>query len=411
MQDLEQEHMEDVQLVPEVQVEAVEHQGDDLEIVDLNPATPGSDGPQGQEVEEVQQLLSPSPMPQGAEGEVKPPTAGEDIETSKASREQGLNKQTAPSSHQEVQPAEKRTLRSSSPLPNPFDETKQKSKKPVQEVITVKLRKRAQKAQEEKPSRDGERRAEETTPDSSIQLARAALASKKGAPKRLSDPPISPRRTRGGSGSLQLSATPEFEDASIQLARAALTSPSKLSVESESTPPGALKAELSKRLRTQLPKFTALKNIRNHANKHVGVVAVATTQPPQPQRAKRQYTMSLNVTDPSLVPNHVTEVQFSRAHKEYLPSVKPGDAIILKGFQVVQLAKKGFGLVADDDSSWAVFDNEEGEPEIKGEPMDLDEVESDHAMSLRSWYGSLDGPTRARLDKANQKIAEENRPK
>ena len=211
------------------------------------------------------------------------------------------------------------------------------------------------------------------------------------------------------SGGSQKSATPEPEDSSSQLSKAALTSPSRHSVtENESQTPATLKAELTKRLRADLPQYISLKNIKSHQNKHVSVTAVVTTQPPAPQRAKRQYTMSFHVTDQTFAPTHVAEVQFSHAHKDALPSVRPGDAIVLRAFEVVSLAKKGFGLRTGDESAWAVYNNDEGPAEIKGAAMELDQVEKDYAVSLRAWYKTLGEVAQAKLDKANQKLADED---
>jgi len=395
------------QAVPE---EPPEHPGDGIEATAPNPAIQGGNehgGSQG--VEETRKSPSPIPMSQVADDEARPLTAGDDMEVSKAPIESGLGEETTPLTSQAIEPAEpeapppEQSFASSPPGP---------TRTPHQEVKVKPTKKgQAKKARQQHSPPKEEHRAKEITPDPSIQLAKAALASKKGSTRKVSEPLASPRMTRTQAGSFKKSATPEIEDSSIQLAKAALASPSKLSVESEVASPGAVKTGLSKRLRTELPGYTALKNIRNHPNKSVYVVAVVTSQPPEPQRAKRQYMMSFNITDPSTAPNHVVEVQFFRAHKEFLPAVRPGDSIVLKHFQVASLTKRGFGLRTADESCWAVFDTDDGRPETKGQAIDLGEIESGYAASLRTWYGALDGAARAKVEKANQRMADETRAK
>lgn len=252
--------------------------------------------------------------------------------------------------------------------------------------------------------------------DPSIQFARAAVASKRGK-KQESHPPDSPMQTRARSGSHRKSATPEPHDASVQLARAALKSPSKTRDGERSVSASSLKNELTRRLRLELPDSVALKTLRFHTGKHLNVVGIATTQPPEPKRAKggpRQYMMSLNVTDPSVGPAHVVEVQFFRQHKDFLPAVKPGDGVLLRDFQVVALSGKDFGLRTHDGSSWAVFDAEgDDDPasyQVRGPPVEVQDAESAFVARLREWYGALDEAAMEKLERANRKFAEANRP-
>ncbi|KAK1829661.1 hypothetical protein QBC39DRAFT_356146 [Podospora conica] len=116
--------------------------------------------------------------------------------------------------------------------------------------------------------------------------------------------------------------------------------------------------------------------------------------------------MSFNVTDPSMAPTHVVEVQLYRAHKETLPVVQPGDAILLQKFQVKALSNKGFGLRSHTESAWAVFDCDDGPPQIKGPPIEDYDQYGDHMMTLRAWYASMDEAARGKLEKANKKFEE-----
>lgn len=249
-----------------------------------------------------------------------------------------------------------------------------------------------------------------SSPDISVQLARQSVAakrSKKAAPEPLRS---SPRITRARSSSLQTSPhSLEFEDNSVRLARAALASPSR----SKQTPEpeaetASLKADLVKHLRS-FRECISLKSLRTHVDEHPNVLAVVTSTPAEPVRAKggpREYVMSFTVTDPSMAPTHVVEVQLYRPHKESLPVVQPGDAILLQKFQVKALSNKGFGLRSHTESAWAVFDVDDGPPQIKGPPIEDYDQYGDHMMTLRAWYASLDEVALGKLEKASKKFEE-----
>ena len=247
--------------------------------------------------------------------------------------------------------------------------------------------------------------SDSASPDLSIHLARQSVAAKRS--RKVPEPlRTSPRVTRARSDSLQMSATPEVdEDPSISLARAALASPSK-SVAYHDGSTASLKSELTRRLRAHR-ECISLKSLRNHIEEHPNVMAIVTTLPPPAVRAKggpREYMMSFHVTDVSAAPTQVTEVQLYRPHKESLPVVKPGDAILLQRFQVKALSKKGFGLRSHGDSAWAVFDVDQGPPQIKGPPLEDWEQYSEYMRLLKTWYRSLDGVARGKLEKANKKL-------
>ncbi|KAK3327231.1 hypothetical protein B0T19DRAFT_441247 [Cercophora scortea] len=316
-------------------------------------------------------------------------------------------------------------------------------KEAVQEEITV----RPLSDQEQDQHEDHERNADSQTvqaeahsqteatpssPDLSIHLARQSVAA-----KTRKKPPMplrtSPRITRARSNSIQMSASPEGDDSSANLARASLASPSKLSITSEvedssvslakaslASPSrlsadidgGSLKSELRKRLR-DLPDCVSLKSLRPHVEKYINVVGVVASEPSQPARAKggpREYMMSFNVTDPTASsPNLVVEVQLYRPHKESLPVVKPGDAILLQKFQAKSVSKKGFGLRTGNDSAWAVWDGDADDaPQIKGPPVEDYADYSEYMLALKAWYKALDNSARGKLDKANKKFEELN---
>lgn len=170
-------------------------------------------------------------------------------------------------------------------------------------------------------------------------------------------------------------------------------------------PVADLKLKLSRALRTELSEFTALKVLRYHINSKLDVLAVATTPSTEPQRGKgtsRQYLTVFNITDVSIAPGGVTEIQVFRPYKDALPIIQAGDGVLLRNFQVISVKNKGFALRSEDASSWAVFKDEE-EPEIRGPPVELGAGEKKHIGLLKKWYGDLDATMMAKLDRANDK--------
>lgn len=211
------------------------------------------------------------------------------------------------------------------------------------------------------------------------------------------------RSDRSDSLFLDKQTTPPGYDASMELAESTLVSPSKS--QGVQSPERLLKHQLTKSLRTELSEFTALKQLRLHLNKKLDVLAIATTTPPEPQRAKggpRQYLVTFNVTDPSIAPSGVTQVQVFRPYKEALPLVQAGDGILLRNFQVVSVKGRGFALRSEpsEASSWAVF-KKENEVETRGPPVEYGKLEKDHIAAMKAWYHGLDSVATAKLNKAN----------
>ncbi|KAL0465641.1 hypothetical protein QR685DRAFT_538281 [Neurospora intermedia] len=310
--------------------------------------------------------------------------------------------------------------------------------------------------------------------DLSDNLARQAVkaSAKRGRKQQSALEPLrtSARITRARSRSVTKSVTAEENDDASKAA--ALASPSKRSFassfnssaavsEDNTTPqpsnshhpedsdintiatseplpndPSLLKFSLSRLLRTQ-PQFAnclPLKSIRNHLGKNVDILAIVSSTPTNPTRAKggpREYMMSFNVTDPSTAPTHVVEVQMYRAHKESLPIVKPGDAILLKQVEIRSMtAGKGFGLRTGEGSAWAVFeatpeedkDEEEKQeeknadgatattttrpPQIKGPAVEDWEEFGGYMVMLKKWYRLLlkDEAAKGKLEKAVKKF-------
>jgi hypothetical protein len=204
---------------------------------------------------------------------------------------------------------------------------------------------------------------------------------------------------------LDARAPPKGHDASIELALESLESPKKPQHDLRKPPVADLKLRLSRALRTELSEFTALKVLRYHLNQKLDVLAVATTMPDEPQRAKngpRHYQITFNITDPSIAPSGVIEVQIFRPYKDALPTIQAGEGILLRNFQVISVKSRGFGLrsAQDEGSSWAVF-KDNGEPEVRGPPVEYGDSEKNHVIALKAWYGTLDSAALAKISRAN----------
>lgn len=162
-----------------------------------------------------------------------------------------------------------------------------------------------------------------------------------------------------------------------------------------------------------MPDCVPLKDLKSYLRNNLDIAAVVTSNPTPPQRTKaRQYATGFTVTDPSIAPDGVIEVSLFRAHKDFLPIVKPGDSILLRGFTVTALADKGFGLQTHpEDSSWAVFDTdgEDALPQIRGPPVELGEEEKGYLVDLRGWYAALDEGAKGKLARAAGEMVEKGK--
>jgi hypothetical protein len=216
--------------------------------------------------------------------------------------------------------------------------------------------------------------------------------------KRLAKQPDSSQTDRSLSIVVDEPNTPKGHDASVELAKAAMDSPTK------NTNPGLeLRLTLQRMLRTDLPEFVGLRLVRQRFEYMMDVLAIVTSRSSEPVRAKngpRHYQMQFNVTDPTVAPNGVTQIQIFRPYKEALPDVYPGDGILLRHFQAKSEKGSGYALRSDNESSWAVF-KAGPVPEIKGPPVEFGELEQTYIRALKEWYQALDGIARAKLDRAN----------
>ncbi|CAI4211322.1 unnamed protein product [Parascedosporium putredinis] len=241
--------------------------------------------------------------------------------------------------------------------------------------------------------------------DPSTQLARASLAARRSNLAEAS-PPQTSKATRARTRSIQMSETPEPATAAAAAAAAGPQSP--LATQSQHSEAGAdseekstmtaLKLQLNKALRPRLPYLTALKSLRQNANRTVDVIG----------HGPRDFLLGLNLTDQTAGPAQVVAVQILRPHIESLPVVREGDAVLLRGFAVTALRGRDFGLRSGDASSWAVFerDREDGLPQIKGPPVEVSPEEDAQANLLIRWYAALGAKAREKIALANQRMEE-----
>lgn len=271
----------------------------------------------------------------------------------------------------------------------------------------------AETAPTAKPKRGGRK-----TRTSGSKSAKSTPASKKGQRQSSSQQaPSSQRTTRSKTMSFQQADSPneEKEDMSIQLARAALKSPTtaKSKRKVSATTAKRLTTDLLKRLGNDMPDCAPLKDLRKYNSRTLDIAAVATSAHTAPKRTMaREYASSFTITDPSFAPDGVVEVDLYSLHRDHLPVVKTGDAVLLRGFTVVSLPGRGFGLKTDkNQSSWAVYeaDGEDNAPQMRAAPVEMNEKESRFLLDLRAWFTGLDEDAREKLGKAVDEMVENGR--
>lgn len=190
------------------------------------------------------------------------------------------------------------------------------------------------------------------------------------------------------------------------------------------------------------PDCVPLHSLRQHLARMVDVAVVVVAAAPAPQRTRtRQFAMTFTVTDPTVVvavgedinmddnnnscssSNNVVEVHLFRAHKNSLPTFGPGDGLLLRRFEVVALAGRGFGLLSRGESAYAVLgatgDGEEGgggrhgsrhgraasDIQVNGPPVEDMDREAAYIHELRRWYAQLGDQERARVAAADGAFA------
>lgn len=259
------------------------------------------------------------------------------------------------------------------------------------------------------------RGARKTRTASGARSAKSATASKRAQRQGSQQLPIGQRATRSKTMSFQqaTSAKDDQEDMSIKIARAALKSPSGKTKKKAAT--GTTKCnntDLTKRLENDMPDCVPIKDLRKYNSRTLDIAAVVTSANTPPKRtATREYASSFTITDPSFAPSGVVQVDLYSLHRDHLPVVKVGDAVLLRAFTVVSLPGRGFGLKTDkNESSWAVFEaGGEDEPQMRAAPVEMNQQETKFLLDLRTWYAGLDEAAGQELAKAVGEIVEAGR--
>jgi hypothetical protein len=139
-------------------------------------------------------------------------------------------------------------------------------------------------------------------------------------------------------------------------------------------------------LRSKYSYFAPLATLIDHYNSLIDTISVVSEVSPvsRATTGKKDFTLSLQVTDPSMA-GTIVHAQIFRPYKSALPSVKEGDAILLRNFQVKSF-NHSMMLVSVDTSAWAVFHNASKEAQIAGPPVEYGDEETAYATDLRQWY-------------------------
>lgn len=257
----------------------------------------------------------------------------------------------------------------------------------------------------EKPKRGGKKTRKSSGPKSAKTASapqRAPRQSSRQSSRQVSaqQAPSSQRATRSKTMSFQAASPKEDkEDMGIQLARAALKSPTSKKSKVSTTTAKRVGTELAQRLENDLPDCVGLNDLRKYNARFVDVAVIATSANVPPKRTPtREYASSFTVTDPTFAPGGVVEVDLYSLHKDHLPVVKTGDSVLLRGFLVVALTDRGFGLKTRDGSSWAVYKAEgDDKPEMKAAPVEMSDKEVEFMLDVRAWYANLDDAAKGKI--------------
>ncbi|GFG16689.1 dynein heavy chain-like protein PF11_0240 [Aspergillus udagawae] len=139
-------------------------------------------------------------------------------------------------------------------------------------------------------------------------------------------------------------------------------------------------------LRSKYSYFAPLATLIDYYNSLLDTISVVSEVSPisRATTGKKDFTLTLQVTDPSMA-GTIVHAQIFRPYKFALPSVKEGDAILLRNFQVKSF-NHSMMLVSADTSAWAVFNNASKEAQAAGPPIEYGDEESAYATDLRQWY-------------------------
>lgn len=156
-------------------------------------------------------------------------------------------------------------------------------------------------------------------------------------------------------------------------------------------------------LRTSFAYYAPLSTLHSQFGTLISVLTVLHSVGPKnhSKSGPRDFYQSLSLSDPSSMYYPPTVAQIFRPKEPALPSVNPGDAILLRNFKV-QSFKNRLGLLSTDSSAWAVF-RKGVEVQIRGPPVEFGPEERGFIKGLWKWWESVGATS---VEKA---IAEEGR--
>ncbi|KAL4804882.1 hypothetical protein BDV18DRAFT_152870 [Aspergillus unguis] len=139
-------------------------------------------------------------------------------------------------------------------------------------------------------------------------------------------------------------------------------------------------------LRSKLSYFAPLATLIDHYNAVVDTISIAIeiAPPVKANAGSKDFIMTLQLTDPSMAGTTIY-AQLIRPYKSALPTVREGDAILLRNFRVKSF-DHSIILVSDSTSAWAVFSPSAEDPEVAGPPVEYGNEELSFATDLRQWY-------------------------
>ena len=270
--------------------------------------------------------------------------------------------------------------------------------------------------------------------DGSINLARAAIAERKGTHQH-SQSFDSVQSARVLRSSFRRSPSPEiispvarddpssaYQDGSVELARASLRSRARQDVSpkrSKATPPKA-NAEMSstvdkecleKTLKKELGEYSPLTGFRKYVNREkFSGILVAAAEPAEPFRVRggrREFLLTFPATDHSIASaGHAVAVKIYHRNRERLPIIKPGDGVLLRIFSVIAIKGKGFGLQSNAESRWVVFEKEGEGAQIRDGPVEVSDAEEKWARDQMAWFGSLDEKIKRKMEREEARTRE-----
>lgn len=207
-------------------------------------------------------------------------------------------------------------------------------------------------------------------------------------PKNISSPYFTPRRSarlsspeaRRDTGSPSSPLQPTFPTSPVIASQEnEVIAPSPILPTTENFPNG------EKGLATPVAYYAYLASLQEHFGEVIDTIAVCSDSS-KAERAKsgpKDYFLTIHVLDQSC--SSPILAQIFRPVKNSLPSLNPGDAIILRNFKV-QTIKGNFALLSTETSAWGVSQKSSSQLIISGPPIEHGPAEASYAASLIEWW-------------------------